>query len=62
MQDNTCTYLSLSRLYDTTLGLENAGCRTWNIVLITNPHVIFSWNNSQLAYPWLVSCLSHDST
>jgi hypothetical protein len=62
MQDNTCMYPSLSRLSDAALGLENAGCRTWNTVLITNPHLIFSWNSSQLAYPWLVSCLFHVST
>jgi hypothetical protein len=56
-----CTYRSLSRLSYATLGLEDPGCRTWNIVLITNPHLIFSWNSSQLVYTGLVSCFSDDS-
>jgi hypothetical protein len=29
VQDNTCTYRSLSHLSYATLGLENASCRTW---------------------------------
>jgi hypothetical protein len=62
MQDDMYTYLSLSRLYDTALGLENAGSRTWNTVLITIPYPILPWINSQLEYSWLVSCLSHEST
>jgi hypothetical protein len=64
VQDNTCTYRSLSCLHHTTLELENTGCRTRICCSrVTSPHTVCYWNASQLAYiSSLVSCVSRDST